>query len=354
MNLLALAILQSFSLGAPVAPSAAPPISVGLRPPVVEAVAVAPALDAQPQLVTAASVALTAAVYPSAWPRVFEARATGKYFGARYYSGGMGRFTTPDLPFADQEATDPQSWNLYSYTRNRPTTSVDVGGYFVATITGGITGGLIGGAVEYFRGGSFAEGAVKGAISGAVAGSIIDTGGASLGVLALSGAAGGLAGGAIERAVGGEATTAGALLTDATVGAAGGVIGGKLGEAVVNKVTEGFLKGVARETVATLGPGKGGAYGTAAHTLFEKSVNSSTFGAKVLNLSTEVSYAGRDVVKRGTAGSVRPDVVRGSIARPGAVFDLKTGSAQITPAWAARVNANLPSPVPIKEIKPPL
>jgi uncharacterized protein RhaS with RHS repeats len=34
------------------------------------------------------------------------------YFGARYYSGAQGRFTSPDEPFADQDESDPQSWNL--------------------------------------------------------------------------------------------------------------------------------------------------------------------------------------------------------------------------------------------------
>ena len=52
-----------------------------------------------------------------------RSRSTGKerdaetgldYFGARYYSGAQGRFTSPDRPFADQHRGDPQSWNLYS------------------------------------------------------------------------------------------------------------------------------------------------------------------------------------------------------------------------------------------------
>jgi RHS repeat-associated protein len=47
------------------------------------------------------------------------------YFGARYLSGAQGRFTNPDSPFADQRPTDPQSWNLYSYTRNNPLVHVD-------------------------------------------------------------------------------------------------------------------------------------------------------------------------------------------------------------------------------------
>jgi RHS repeat-associated protein len=56
------------------------------------------------------------------------------YFGARYYSNGLGRFVTPDwaakataVPYA--EFADPQSLNLYSYVRNIPTTRYDTDGH---------------------------------------------------------------------------------------------------------------------------------------------------------------------------------------------------------------------------------
>jgi RHS repeat-associated protein len=61
-------------------------------------------------------------------------RCTGKerdaetgldFFGARYFSGPQGRFTSPDKPFADQKIPDPQSWNLYAYVRNNPLKYVD-------------------------------------------------------------------------------------------------------------------------------------------------------------------------------------------------------------------------------------
>ena len=42
------------------------------------------------------------------------------YFIARYYSSGQGRFISPDEVFADQQQTDPQSWNAYAYVRNQP------------------------------------------------------------------------------------------------------------------------------------------------------------------------------------------------------------------------------------------
>jgi len=56
------------------------------------------------------------------------------YFGARYYSNGLGRFITPDwsavpvpVPYAD--LTDPQSLNQYTYVRNLPLNRVDLDGH---------------------------------------------------------------------------------------------------------------------------------------------------------------------------------------------------------------------------------
>jgi len=56
------------------------------------------------------------------------------YFGARYYSGAQGRFTSPDwsatpqpVPYAD--LTDPQTLNLYTYVRNNPLSRTDPDGH---------------------------------------------------------------------------------------------------------------------------------------------------------------------------------------------------------------------------------
>ena len=46
----------------------------------------------------------------------------------RWYSAPQGRFTSADKPLADQETGDPQSWNLYSYTRNNPLRYTDPDG----------------------------------------------------------------------------------------------------------------------------------------------------------------------------------------------------------------------------------
>jgi len=56
------------------------------------------------------------------------------YFLARYYSGAQGRFTSPDKPLADQHAKLPQTWNLYTYTRNNPLRFVDDNGLAVKDI----------------------------------------------------------------------------------------------------------------------------------------------------------------------------------------------------------------------------
>jgi RHS repeat-associated protein len=47
------------------------------------------------------------------------------FFEARYYSSIQGRFTSPDIPFADQTEDEPQSWNLYAYVTNNPLKFID-------------------------------------------------------------------------------------------------------------------------------------------------------------------------------------------------------------------------------------
>src|SRR5258708_2743467 len=62
------------------------------------------------------------------------------YFGARYYSNGLGRFISADwsatpipVPYAD--FGDPQSLNLYTYVRNLPTTQFDADGHCIPHCT---------------------------------------------------------------------------------------------------------------------------------------------------------------------------------------------------------------------------
>jgi RHS repeat-associated protein len=138
MNLLAIALLQSFSLGAPLAPAPAPAIAGSLRPAAVVAVVVAPAPDARTQLVTTDAMASALDEYPSAWPRVFETRATGKYYGARYYGSKIGRFTTVDPVYTwEENILDPQRWSRYAYARNNPLRYVDPDGRVIRVADAG-------------------------------------------------------------------------------------------------------------------------------------------------------------------------------------------------------------------------
>ena len=51
------------------------------------------------------------------------------YFGARYFSANVGRFTTVDPVLnVDASLLDPQRWNAYAYTRNNPLRLVDPDG----------------------------------------------------------------------------------------------------------------------------------------------------------------------------------------------------------------------------------
>jgi RHS repeat-associated protein len=49
------------------------------------------------------------------------------YFGARYYSSAIGRFSSPDSVAGDP--MNPQSWNLYNYVQNNPLKNIDPDGH---------------------------------------------------------------------------------------------------------------------------------------------------------------------------------------------------------------------------------
>ncbi len=67
------------------------------------------------------------------------------YFGARYHLPVTGRFTTVD-PVLNVEAamTDPQRWNRYAYSVNRPFVMVDPDGRDPRLLTGGIGAAVYG------------------------------------------------------------------------------------------------------------------------------------------------------------------------------------------------------------------
>jgi len=50
------------------------------------------------------------------------------YFGARYYSGAQGRWTSADELMASENIADPQRWNRYAYVSNNPLAKIDPDG----------------------------------------------------------------------------------------------------------------------------------------------------------------------------------------------------------------------------------
>lgn len=50
------------------------------------------------------------------------------YFGARYFSGSMGRFTSPDPLMTSAVPDEPEAWNRYSYVTNNPLRFIDENG----------------------------------------------------------------------------------------------------------------------------------------------------------------------------------------------------------------------------------
>lgn len=56
------------------------------------------------------------------------------YFGVRYYSSNVGRFSSPDSIANDWEFESPQSWNRYAYARNNPLIYLDPDGAAVELI----------------------------------------------------------------------------------------------------------------------------------------------------------------------------------------------------------------------------
>jgi RHS repeat-associated protein len=106
------------------------------------------------------------------------------YFGARYFSGAQGRYTGPDwsehpepVPYAD--FYDPQTLNLFAYTRNNPLTLTDPDGHCGPwCIVGGMALGAAGSYISQrianpdnpVNWGVVGAGALGGAVAGATMG----------------------------------------------------------------------------------------------------------------------------------------------------------------------------------------
>lgn len=112
------------------------------------------------------------------------------------------------------------------------------------------------------------------------------------------------------------------------------------------------LAAAAARAASTVGPGSGAQYGTRVHTVFKQEV--SALGRT--DLRTEVSYISGKEVRYGASGSTRIDVVEyGASNQIVAVYDLKTGTAYLSPSRTNQIQQSLPpsgTPVPLIVIKP--
>ncbi len=141
-----------------------------------------------------------------------------------------------------------------------------------------------------------------------------------------------------------------------------GVVSEKIGGAISSKLSSIFLPNTytilqrlatqADRTVQRSGP----VAGTLKHSEFARLINA----LRRSDLTTEVSYLNGQTRPFGTPGSVRLDVVEGPLNAPKTVYDLKTGSATLTPARIQQIRSHLPNqgllsnrqPIPIIEIEP--
>lgn len=165
------------------------------------------------------------------------------YFGARYYSGAQGRFTSVDPENAGADIGSPQAWNGYSYALNNPGIYVDPDGRSPTLGTAAI-GAAIGTAAGFF-GSSVAQVVRNGGLSNF---SWQEAGAASLGGFVSGGLAGltlgastalpavvgvtastNVIGGGVTRFADGDASTevfsGKEILVDAVSGGAGGLLG---------------------------------------------------------------------------------------------------------------------------------
>ncbi len=193
---------------------------------------------------------------------------------------------------------------------------------------------------------------MQGAITGGIAGF---TGGASLVTTVGVSAVANVAGGAVNNLVQGKDITVKSVATDAAVGAAAG-LGGQMLEKGLNsiqvakagKVLASLATDAKANVTAATGIQEGEkGFGTAAYTEFKNLVDASN----LKNVSTEKSFKNDLVVKYGTAGSVRADVVlqssKGSVLQ---IWDLKTGSAILSAKQTTNYIQNVPGVIKPSQI----
>ncbi|MFA5084294.1 MAG: RHS repeat-associated core domain-containing protein [Candidatus Paceibacterota bacterium] len=191
------------------------------------------------------------------------------YYGARYYSPSLARFTQPDTEI--QDIYDPQSLNRYSYARNNPLKYKDDTGHWIHIVVGAAIGALIGAgssiAYQLHNGASWstldwgsvgksaAVGTAAGGVGAATFGAGLAIAGESVGGYTIAGGASGLISGrtgqfasniAYGNSLGENMLNFNDMVRDTTLGAAFGLVGGTHENAagLFGSESKPFLKGM--------------------------------------------------------------------------------------------------------------
>ena len=191
-----------------------------------------------------------------------DAESRLDYFGARYFGGAGGRFTSVDPENAGADPADPQGWNAYAYVENKPLNFVDPDGEAAVTATiatcaaipacrgaaGAVAGAIvstvahIAGALltgEEVTGAGVAGAATQGAFVGGVGAAFGPAVAKAVqpGATAVIGATVNVVGGIAGREVAGEETTATHIVSDVVVGA-GGLVSSSAGSKVTSVLSD--------------------------------------------------------------------------------------------------------------------
>jgi hypothetical protein len=211
--------------------------------------------------------------------------------------------------------------------------------------------------------GQVATAVVAGAVAGGIGGLTFGVGLAVMGTGAAatvaSGAAAGAVAGQAGRATGnvlsGDPLTQGLgnpvdIAIDATAGAVLAGVGYGIQQlARSGPSTTQVLQRLANQADAAV-PGRGAVAGTQKHTAFRDLVR----GLNRADLHAEQTILpGGQRAPYGTRGAIRLDVVEGPLQNPIAVYDLKTGSAQLSPGRIQQIRNYYQNPnLPVIQIKP--
>ncbi|MGA2280262.1 MAG: toxin TcdB middle/N-terminal domain-containing protein [Verrucomicrobiota bacterium] len=283
--------------------------------------------------------------------QVFDGETGLYYFNARYYDPELGRFIQPDTVIPD--FSDPQSYNRYSYCRNNPLRMTDPTGHdenVVETVEvpPGVTFDWINNLPQDTT--TTATTTPQNSSTPSLQPSTPNANRQAISPVQQSPAA-------IDALIMGSDLDPNSPFAQQVASQNASLISALLplpglkglGAAKSEATLANDLAGAATRAGETVGPGRGAVYGTQVHSAFANEVRA--LGNP--NVQSEVSFLNGKIVNYGTPGSVRLDVVHFAPNNQVlSAFDLKTGSATLTPQRILQIQQQVGSPIPVNLLKP--